>query len=210
MVLLLTGTMASLSGRSPDVSVVAFASDPTIFASMGGGLIIAVFTALPAWVRSYRKRQRVWDQILGVDASPGVPGKESMVVKLDTLGKYAHERNHDLQNRFQVQENYNEMIKTRLTAIESHTSSIEAIQRELHPNGGSSMRDSIDRNERITLDTKAATNALATYVNSHIAEDKAMWLNVTTSLLAIASKQDTAATTAVEVAKGLADNLEKQ
>jgi hypothetical protein len=46
---------------------------------------------------------------------------------------------------------------------------------ELHPNGGASFRDSLDRNERVTIATGEQVDKLVKRVDDHIVEDSRAW-----------------------------------
>jgi hypothetical protein len=81
------------------------------------------------------------------------------------------------------------------------------IRNELHPNGGSSMRDSIDRNEQVTVETSVQVVELTDKVSGHIADDNARWETIDVSLAALKVGQKEAAVVAVATADELAHTV---
>src|ERR1039458_1395350 len=49
------------------------------------------------------------------------------------------------------------------------------VTKELHPNGGSSVRDSLDRNERITVATGERVGKMGAQIDAHIVADTRRW-----------------------------------
>ncbi len=77
------------------------------------------------------------------------------------------------------------------------------IRAELHPNGGSSMRDSVDRAEKLSHTTLARVIDLEGAVRSHVADDAASFRVISGTLDALLVGQRGAQKTAIEVAKAL-------
>ena len=74
------------------------------------------------------------------------------------------------------------------------------VNAQLHPNGGTSMRDSLDRNEQITVATGREVAGLVKRVEGHIADDTQIWNELGEGLKALAGGQDEAVRDRVEVA----------
>jgi hypothetical protein len=85
----------------------------------------------------------------------------------------------------------------RFRLVDNHLSTqddrLQAIEKEYHPNGGMSMRDSANRNEKLTRETAAL-------VEQHVASDEAIWHELTDKLLVISGGRELAAATALDVA----------
>lgn len=107
-----------------------------------------------------------------------------------------------------VAEPLKEVAVIRTTQME-FVKTVNSIKSELHPNHGSSMRDSIDRNEAITNETADKLRELTTTVAVHVAEDTAHWEDIGVSLNKLEEGQALAAEAALAVKKRL-DKREKK
>ena len=85
------------------------------------------------------------------------------------------------------------------TAIPNIPMQLAAIRAELHPNGGSSMRDSIDRNERSVQQVNLRLVDLDQAIRTHVAEDAASFGIINKTLNALLAGQLSAARAALLV-----------
>jgi len=82
---------------------------------------------------------------------------------------------------------------------------VKLIKAELFPNGGGSMRDSVNRNEDVTNATSEAVTALDGKLEDHIVADTMVWEKIDVALGQVASGQVAAADAAVATATALSD-----
>jgi len=146
----------------------------TTLYELGGVTILigAIVAAIRALYKMVRHMGLVHEAIVGRTAEPGVDAIPSMIDRFHTVD--AH-------------------LTTQDDHLITQDDRLATIEKEYRPNGGTSLRDSINRNEKMTSD-------IAITVEQHMVADEAIWHELTDKLLVISGGQELAAHTALDVA----------
>jgi hypothetical protein len=141
---------------------------------LGGIATFIVVLVLPAAWFFHRKVIRPLSWMLGLKAEESPTGEEILPIP---------------QQLVVMRKNQDE-VKGNLVKLTA----------EMHPNGGGSMRDSIDRNERLTAATQLRVINLEGVMARHAETDELVWTGITKSLIGLATGQKDAKQTAEDVA----------
>lgn len=106
--------------------VVLYAAGTATLLAAGGGLIRL---ARGVW-HLVQRAQRLMDDLLGEPARPGVDARPGVLERLAA-----------------IEERLSAVAALELS-VRSLSRRLEAVERELHPNGGASLRDAVDRLSR--------------------------------------------------------------
>lgn len=125
-----------MGGQTTGVPAVDTLAAWSVAAAAIAGLAALGWRLLRGWRRIEKGVDQVVEDWRGTPARPGVPARPGMMERMSTL------------------EDTSRQVDRRLGSVEQHDQEIDRrlrlIEHEMHPNGGSSFRDAIDRVDRRT------------------------------------------------------------